>query len=283
MIRLPEKISLPGGVRANEDAVGSGENYIFVLDGATVLGDRTYMDDVSDAAWLVHQTAAALERDLPDEMLSISEILRRAMQQLLTQWKGPADALPSAGIAVFRLRDDRLEYFGLGDCSADVMRRDGTHCFWEEEALQKLDAAALAEAMQYRRETGCSAAAARQHIQPTLIRNRALRNQPGGYWCLDPSGVGIAHARCASIPADACASLFLCSDGFAQLIGFCEADDLSVLHEKAQETGLPLLTERLFALQDADAELLVLPRFKLRDDSSAVLAEVDSNAASREE
>lgn len=275
MIRLSEKLSLPGGMRANEDAVGSGETYIFVLDGATVLGDRTYMDDASDAAWLVHQTAAALERDLPDESLGIDAILAREMQRLLQLWRGPADALPSAGIAVFRLRGDKLEYFGLGDCSADVMHRDGMHCSWEEEALQALDAAALSEAMQYREETGCSAAVARKHIQPTLIRNRALRNQPGGYWCLDPSGVGIAYARCAQLPADACASLFLCSDGFAQLIGFGEAEDPAALHEKARAVGLASLAEHLFALQEADADLRVLPRFKLRDDTSAVLAELE--------
>ena len=282
MMRLLEKLSRPGGVRANEDAVGSGENYIFVLDGATVLGDCTYMDDTSDAAWLVHQTAAALERDLPDASLGIDAILAREMQRLSQLWRGPADALPSAGIAVFRLREDKLEYFGLGDCSTDVMYRDGTHCSWEEEALQALDAAALSEALQYRQETGCSAAAAREHIQPTLIRNRALRNQPGGYWCLDPSGVGIAHARYASIPADACASLFLCSDGFTQLIGFGEAENIAALHEKVREAGVTSLADRLFALQEADADLCVLPRFKLRDDTSAVMAELNPGAASKE-
>ena len=37
------------GLRVNEDAVGAGEDFLFVIDGATNLSGRNYMDARSDA------------------------------------------------------------------------------------------------------------------------------------------------------------------------------------------------------------------------------------------
>lgn len=45
------------GARWNEDAVGGGGSFLYVLDGATSLDAAPVMDPVSDAAWLVRETA----------------------------------------------------------------------------------------------------------------------------------------------------------------------------------------------------------------------------------
>lgn len=264
-------LTRPGGA-VNEDAAGAGDSWLFVIDGATGLGGEDRMPP-DDAAWLARETAAALTARLPDPARSVEDILAETMAALRAAWPGPASDLPSAGLALFRIAGDRLEYFGLGDCDAALLLADGRTLIWREEALARLDRIALEEAARWRARLGCSPREALERIRPTLRRHRALRNRPEGYWCLDPTGAGLPHARRASLPLADCRSLFLCSDGFSQLIGLGEAADLPGLHRQARARGLEPLADRLWALQEADRDLLRLPRFKLRDDASAVLAE----------
>ena len=63
------------GLHANEDAVGAGKDFLFVVDGATGLSHRNYMDPRSDARWFAGQTARLLQELLPDRHLSLSDIL----------------------------------------------------------------------------------------------------------------------------------------------------------------------------------------------------------------
>ena len=67
------------GLHANEDAVGAGKDFLFVVDGATGLSHRNYMDPRSDARWFAGQTARLLQELLPDRHLSLSDILHTAM------------------------------------------------------------------------------------------------------------------------------------------------------------------------------------------------------------
>lgn len=109
------------GARWNEDAVGGGGSFLYVLDGATSLDAAPVMDPVSDAAWLVRETARWLDRHLPEASRPLEDILAQGMARLLDQWSGPRAALPSAGVAIFRRRGEGVEYFGLGDCAASLL------------------------------------------------------------------------------------------------------------------------------------------------------------------
>ena len=127
------------GARWNEDAVGGGGSFLYVLDGATSLDAAPVMDPVSDAAWLVRETARWLDRHLPEASRPLEDILAQGMARLLDQWSGPRAALPSAGVAIFRRRGEEVEYFGLGDCAASLQLADGTFRTWEETALSALE------------------------------------------------------------------------------------------------------------------------------------------------
>ena len=63
------------GARWNEDAVGGGGSFLYVLDGATSLDAAPVMDPVSDAAWLVRETARWLDRHLPEASRPLEDIL----------------------------------------------------------------------------------------------------------------------------------------------------------------------------------------------------------------
>ncbi len=262
------------GARWNEDAVGGGGSFLYVLDGATSLDAAPVMDPVSDAAWLVRETARWLDRHLPEASRPLEDILAQGMARLLDQWSGPRAALPSAGVAIFRRRGEGVEYFGLGDCAASLQLTDGTFRTWEETALSALDGQALEEACALAQARGCSLRESLPGIQATLRRHRALRNTPGGYWILDPTGVGISHARREMVPLSQCRSLFLCTDGLAQCVGFGLAADVADLHRRAAEGGMAPLADRLWACQAADPDLEALPRFKRRDDATGALCQV---------
>lgn len=217
---------------------GGGGSFLYVLDGATSLDAAPVMDPVSDAAWLVRETARWLDRHLPEASRPLEDILAQGMAHLLDQWSGPRAALPSAGVAIFRRRGEGVEYFGLGDCAASLQLTDGTFRTWEETALSALDGQALEEA--------CALAQARVlpprepagdpgHPPPPP----GPAEHPGGYWILDPTGVGISHARRETVPLSQCRSLFLCTDGLAQCVGFGLAADVADLHRRAAEGGWP--------------------------------------------
>ena len=77
------------GLRVNEDAVGAGEDFLFVIDGATNLSGRNYMDTQSDARWFALQTAGLLREMLADEKGTLSDLVRGAMERVLHRWTGP--------------------------------------------------------------------------------------------------------------------------------------------------------------------------------------------------
>lgn len=262
------------GLHANEDAVGAGKDFLFVVDGATGLSHRNYMDPRSDARWFAGQTARLLQELLPDRNLSLSDILHTAMDTVLRRWDGPAEALPTAAIAVWRCRGDELELLRLGDCGASAEKADGSVLCWQERELTRLDALVLEQMLTRCRDTGCTMEEARRWATPILQKHRALHNTPEGYWTLDPTGVGIDHAQTARLPLRECRSVCAYSDGFAQLIHFMPGWDAAALHRMLLEQGAQTLMDNLFEKQEQDRDMLLVPRFKLRDDTTAAAARI---------
>lgn len=262
------------GLRENEDTVWAQREFLFVMDGATGLGGENYMDPVSDARWFAGTTAQLLRETLP-ENAALPDILRAAMERVLRQWRGPGEAMPTASIAIWRCRGERLELLQLGDCTASVEMRDGSVRVWEDKALAALDGAALSQMQAHCRATGCTMEEARAWITPVLRKHRALHNTPGGYWTLDPTGAGIAQARLVELPVEACRSVCAWSDGFAQLSQFVPEWDPAALHKQILTQGARGLMDILYEKQEQDRDMQAVPRFKRRDDTSAVAAQIE--------
>ena len=128
---------------------------------------------------------------------------------------------------------------------------------------------------QIHKETGVPVTQAKSMCTDLLIKHRGLKNTPEGYHILDPFGEGIDHACKLRIPLNEVKSVSVFSDGFAQLSEvFGVFDDFAQLHAALGDTPLSELCHKLFALQDNDPECNAHPRFKLRDDTCAVFAEV---------
>ncbi len=266
-----------------EDRIGFGPKHLFVIDGASGLTGLQVTDHSSDAAWLAEGLRQGLERLLPDLTRSPEDILREIAARLKEEfdacWKqqGRTESVeyPSAGVAIFRLNNGVLEYFGIGDCTVTLEHIDGTIEVISETQLTVLDQAAIEAMTALSKETGCGIAQARKELNSLLIHNRKLRNQPKGYWIFDPSGVGLPHGRNESWPAGEICAVTAMTDGYAQLVEpFHTVEDLPDLHGQVKSIGLKVLAERLFSLQNADPECSGYPRFKQTDDTSALWAKL---------
>ena len=282
MYVLKQSICYPGyGSRANEDAIGYGRNYCFVMDGASCLSGKNVVDPISDAAWMAGKVRDGLCALLDaDDPRPTAELLRQVMSQvrqvylhaLREQGVDMPEDSPSAGFALFRVRNGMLEFFGLGDCVGTAKLSDGTN-FWSlDQNLPALDQQVLDRMHALHKQTGITMQEAKKSCTDLLLHNRNLRNKPGGYWILDllsDDGIENATQMSWALTSPICVGAF--SDGFAQLTDvFGKYEDYTDLFEAMQKNDLEDMFDCLCALQDADADCTNHPRFKRRDDTCAL-------------
>ncbi len=284
MLSINDSICVAGAIGPCEDAIGFGDNFIFALDGASCLTGINLVHEKSDAHWFAQKVRDGLCRELSkDEDVSVEEILRGIIAPLREEYLRGAedkgipipDDSPSAGIALFRVSEGFLEFYGLGDCVGVVATKDGKAQWLNDSSLSSLDKIVIDKMAQIHKETGTPVTQARTLCTDLLIKHRSLKNKPEGYHILDPFGDGIDHACKMRIPLEDVVSVSVFSDGFAQLSEvFGVYGDFAQLHNAMNSHSLAELCEKLFALQDNDPACNSYPRFKLRDDTCAVFAEV---------
>ena len=283
MFTIKQHICYPGNpANPNEDAIGFGKDYCFAMDGASCLSGVEVMGRGSDATWMVENVVAALCQRLDGgDNRPTEEILMDILLPLKAQYlsvlaeKGmeKPDDSPSAGLALFRKRKGKLEFFGLGDCVGVAALPDGKEFYSLDTNLPNLDNCVLERMAQLHRQTGIPLLQTRSICNDQLLSNRKKRNHPDGYWVLDlDTPEALTNARQFSWELTEPVTIAVFSDGFAQL-----ADVFGIFEGyfemlcAMEETDLEQLCERLCAAQDADSDCNDYPRFKLRDDTCALL------------
>lgn len=278
MFTLRENVIVPGyGRQCNEDAIGWGKDYCFCMDGASCLSGAKVLDPQSDAAWMTRKIKKALCAALDGgDSRPTGEILAEILAPLRETYLSacgeniPTDS-PSAGIALFRKRAGKLEFFGLGDCLG-MAKIHGEIFSSRDENLPKLDGSVLQEIIRLRSQ-GYSKEQAMDAVREKLLYNRSLRNTPAGYWVLDllTYREGIENAREFTWELDAPVAVFACSDGFSQLTDTLhQYPDYPALFGAVRQQGIAPLFEKMCRIQDQDPDLLRYPRFKHRDDTCAL-------------
>lgn len=282
MYELKQSICYPGfGARICEDAIGWGKNYCFVMDGASGLSGKNIVDPISDSAWMAGKIrdglCALLDRDDPRptrQLLRqvVAQVREEYVQALQSRKSDAPEDSPSAGLALFRQRGGKLEFFGIGDCVGVAKLPDGRDFYALDSNLPKLDNQVLKQMKQIHLRTGVSMGEAKKACNDLLIKNRCLRNKPEGYWILDlltDDGINNAQEETWELVEPICVGAF--SDGFSQLTDvFGCYRNYTALFEAMQGNDLEEMFRALCALQDADSNCTEYPRFKLRDDTSAL-------------
>ena len=261
----------------NEDVYSINPNLIFVIDGATGLGENNIMGKGDDAWWFVENVKSYLETHL-NENETIENCLKKITNILYNQYKSNNVDLnkafmPSSCISLFRIIDNQLEYYGLGDCVGVVELKNGSIEIFYDEKLVCLDQVALNAMVEISEKKGISPFQARREIQDILIKNRSLLNSEEGYYSLELMGQGIDKAMKKTWKIDDVKRIMCMSDGFYEIMDFQLFTNVFELMN-AVALDFESVFKLLYDAQKEDRDGYKVPRFKLRDDTTMVYAEI---------
>lgn len=284
-LSVVDTISVPGStVKPNEDRPGHNDQVAFVIDGATGLGDHPITTGHgSDASWLAEFSSAFFLKHMHNDRVTaevISELIAAAHHRFLEFSGGhevPRYAWPSASFAMIRLKEDRLEIAGLGDCKALLRKRDGSVEVYS--ALGDFFASETEEASRHLRRLGTFRQGNLLSDPETLASLRATRerqNTPeSGVWTLGLVDVAARNIFSTTLQASDYDAALLCSDGFASLVDTYRAYTPDTLVQAASANGLTRLCEEIRQIErEVDPDGARYPRFKQSDDATALFTKI---------
>jgi hypothetical protein len=276
LLHIIDKICEPGG-KVNEDIAGNAKTAAWVIDGATGLGDEKLLPGMSDAAWLVQRVDAFLRAHADDDTLGLTDLFAGAIEDVRMAYGRSKlrDAkvryeLPSAGIIFVRCATACLEYARLGDCTG-VLALDSVTVSTGHSQLRNLDEQVL-QKMRALQQT-----AVRDHsglnwaIREDLRVNRNLTNVVGGYWVLGIEPEAAKHLETKALPLEGPATVLLMSDGFYRAVDTFQLVTEDRIIARAEHEGLAAILAEVRCIEERDPECIQYPRFKLKDDATALL------------
>jgi len=262
----------------NEDAMYVSEKFGFVLDGATGLLKENVSPIKSDAAWFTQTFREFFINNLGDMSKSFQEIVIKGIIEIDNTYMSFPNAetvksKPSSGAAIYRINNDKFEYFILGDCSFLIEDTKGTVTHLKLDDLTRLDAININKMAKIAKEKGINVVDARELINDDLVKTRLMQNTDEGYWILSDDTEAPSHALVGEIPLENINQIVGTSDGFSQIYDTFFIYTKEELIEKLQNgTSIETLYKTLCTEQDKDALCNEKPRFKLRDDATLIYA-----------
>ncbi|MBB3221462.1 protein phosphatase 2C domain-containing protein [Pseudoduganella umbonata] len=273
-----DRISHGATAGHNEDHVAifhsTAYTDLVVLDGATSVADRDYVDEAGDVVWFVHAFAAALGPAIAaglDQHAATHAAIDTVRSGYFVRANGaeiPPHAWPIAALTWIRAtRDGMLHLYCLGDC-VTLMQSPGGGVADLDPYVNPQEAVLQAEIAKLRAAGLDDPASRHARLLPMLRARREFQNgspRPS-ILCLRPDGAFAARRRV--VPAPAGAVLLAMTDGFYRLVdpyGLCTPASLLALCE---EGGLETALGTLRAHEAGMAAGLSVKR---ADDASAVL------------
>ena len=286
-ISIIDTVSDPGKAgQPNEDRLGYNSDAAFVIDGATGLGQRQFIEGYgSDAAWIAEFAAIRFEQRL-DRSTDPKTVLRQVSEEargtfLASAGDQPRYAWPLCSLSALQVTDTGFRWFGLGDSCLYILHDDGSSDFvipipgayeWEQHRA----------AQHIARVGGIGAAGVANDDPETLEdlrRGRALQNTPGGTtWTYGIVPEAADHLAMVEVPVRVGgATALLCSDGLADLVALYKLYDPATLIQRAATAGLKSLVMELRHLErEVDPDGLKFPRYKQSDDTTAILLRLEA-------
>ncbi len=271
------------GNATNEDfaytgALPDGGVYGIVIDDATGLMPLPMVsaDHATNAQWFSHKVGCAvcgaLKAGVAPEQALVGAVgaARVELESALGCSLESLDsaAVPSATLALVAVGEKDVRLWGLGDSPTVALLRSGELLVSTDEVLESLDGRVVDLMIERSAGRELSVAERRALVRDEVLANRRLRNTDGGYWCLDPSGVGLAHARRATLPRADVVAVAGMSDGLFRAFGQYGMADLTAWLPDATFFSALGLCDRMRVLEAADAQLTRFPRMKVGDDAS---------------
>jgi hypothetical protein len=276
-------LSIAGGA-TNEDGGGSAAHFAWLLDGATGLPQQRLLPGDSDAHWLVSEACSFFER-LTDcslaahHLSALSAFLSSRFQAARVRAPSPdrLEELPSASLAYAAIEGQSVTIANIGDCRTLVRLPEGATRQFGDSPVSALDAQVVRRLVELQRsDPNASYGALKAELASLIRRNRLLKNQPNGYWVLEPGDSWLQYVQYFAAGAVPGTHVLMVSDGFYRLVDHYHLFNDESLLATAVEDGLEVLAQRLRQVEDEDPECRVHPRLKPRDDASALLLVVEA-------
>ena len=258
----------------NEDCVYLQDDFGFVLDGATGLTNDNVTPEKSDARWFTREFTHFLAENLKDKNKTIQNILKEGIAKINAKFNSfcgskEIKVKPSSTIALFRINNNDIEFFVLGDCVFLIRDNDNKIQVLTTSDLSKLDAQNIKTLVKRAKENNVDVVNARSLVTDELIRTRLSQNTKGGYWTLSDNTEAIDNALYTKIDKTKIKQIIAMSDGFSQIFDLFK---LYTVEEFANQikNGRPIeeLYKELYDAQEKDYTCNNYPRFKLRDDTT---------------
>ncbi|MGL4635736.1 MAG: hypothetical protein ACRCWF_07140 [Beijerinckiaceae bacterium] len=275
---IVDSLSVAGNrTKVNDDCFGMAGNRVWVIDGATGLGEQV-LPCQSDAAWLSRTANRLLHthhavRDTQQLIRVVIEGLNSAftaeqIQPVREYWQ-----LPFASLLMVTIEDSTVEAVWLGDCRAILQIGDQLLTVGENaegEADERAYASSLAQG------TGATAMLRTPSVIASLRESRNTYNTGHGRWTLGLQPAAADNMQRAVFPITGSVTGLAMSDGFSALeLKYARLDAANLL-KQAETRGLTHLAGVLRHIEEVeDPEGATFPRFKQSDDATAVLFRCD--------
>ncbi len=248
----------------NEDWAGATTSVAVVLDG---LSEASETGCVHGTPWYVHQLGSKLLWLAGSSGRGLGEVLAESIDAVAAMHRDSCDLAhpgsPCSTVAMVRNVGESLEYLVLSDSVIALDRTSGEPAVIQDKSVNAYASDSARAASSGKDKSDKSALF-------TLIREQQqVRNQPGGYWVaqVDPSAAD--HAMSGLVEEVRGAALL--SDGAALLVTDFKAMDWPALLTFSYEQGPSALIAATREYEDRDPDGLIWPRYKHRDDATAVI------------
>ncbi|WP_225438072.1 hypothetical protein [Candidatus Frankia nodulisporulans] len=250
---------------------GARRAAVWVIDGASQLGDHTLVEGRSPAAWLAATASAYLARTpWAESGRPIRDVVRELILYVREAGRhaGLADAagFPSANPQPRApgARPPRTLPARRQSCSRAAAFVDPQFDGAEERLL---------DAVRAELDRGVAPATVYARAQATNRERRIQRNTPAGLWVLADVPEAAEHAFVTTVPITSGMELVVMSDGFARALHpFGLVTDTDALLDEIAAGRAEALLDRLRTAERADSARVAFPRFSISDDATMLHA-----------
>ncbi len=269
-------LTLAAGVaRENEDAMAVSDDVVVVVDGAGLTAELRAGCRVPGAgcrhsvSWFAQSVAQTFHALLAPRCNTMVDALATTIARVRESHASTCDlgrGSPSATVAAWRTRGNRIEYLVLCDASLVLVDHDRKALEISDRRLQRLlDSATPAEGVASDDPHGGAAlrAARRAVVEQS-------RNQPGGFWCVHTDPGAASHATHGELDIDAHAGVVACTDGAARGYDLLEEHDLDEFARHALTGPLQGLADTIRGAESRREGELRAQGVKVDDDLTIV-------------
>lgn len=276
--------SLAGSsAKPNEDRIGAAHNTVWVIDGATGLGERTAyvaQEGDTDASWLAQNldkffchAATAYGTNHIDLILAAHTALTEKFKQNAFAIPEAPYAFPSAALTLLTYDEERIKISSLGDGTTLLRNEEGKILKHGGDPVHLANDAAANEELRHMRQTlpAHEHGKMRELILPTLRKNRSTANQMGGFGYFTLAGpIAPSLIRNFECPRQSIQDAALFSDGFYAIVeDYQEMSDAELMKYLGQNKADEVAT-KIRSIEDADPIGEKFPRFKKSDDATCL-------------